>query len=82
MRDWISLGLVFVFGITMGILVSSMFFESKIKFYKEFIEQRLSSINLIHFQRHAKRKSSKASYWKTVLGRPSKRDEDPKSPQN
>lgn len=82
MRDWISLGLVFVFGIAMGILVSSIFFESRIRFYKEFIEHRLSSINRLHFQRHAKSKSSKLSYWKTVLGRPSKRGDDSKSSQN
>jgi hypothetical protein len=82
MMDWISLGLVFVFGVTMGVLISSLFFESRVRFYKEFIENRLSSINRLHFQRYAKSKSSKPSYWKTILGRPSKRDDDSKSSQN
>lgn len=82
MRDWISLSLVFLFGIAIGILISSIFFEARLRFYKEFIEHRLSSINRLHLQRHAKSKSSKLAYLKTMLGRPSKRDEDSKSPRN
>ena len=82
MMDWISFVLVFVFGIAVGVLLSSFLFESRIRFYKEFIEHRLASINRLRIQNTKTDKSSKPSYWKTILGRPSKREEDPKSPQN
>ena len=81
MMDWVSLALVFVFGIAMGILASSFFFESKLKFYKNFIEQRLSSINRLRFQNAAKQKSSKPSHGKAARRHPSKREKDSKPSQ-
>lgn len=82
MMDLISLILVFVFGIAVGILVSSFFFESRLRFYKEFIEHRLASINLLRFHNSATHKPSEPSPKKTILGRPSERDERSKSPKN
>lgn len=82
MMDWISLALAFVFGIATGILVSSFFFESRLRFYKEFIEHRLASINLLRFHNSATHKPSEPAHKKTILGRPSKRDDSSKSPQN
>lgn len=82
MMDWSSLVLVFVFGIAVGVFASSVFFESRVRFYKEFIEHRLASINRLRSQNTATDKSSKPSCWKTVFGRSSKPDKDSKSSQN
>jgi len=82
MMGLISFVLVFVFGLAVGVLVSSFLFASRIRFYKEFIEHRLLSINRLRSQNSAKHKSSKPSYWKTVFGRTSKREEDSKSSRN
>jgi|GEM_PF-3107809 len=82
MMDWISLTLVFVFGIAIGILVSSLFFESRLRFYKEYIERRLASINLPRFQSAAKSKSPKRQDRKTDFSHTSKREKDSESPQN
>lgn len=82
MLDWISLVLVFAFGIVVGILISSFLFESRLKFYKEFIEHRLAAINLHRFQGAAKHRSPKSSHEKTLSGRASNRGENSKSSQN
>ena len=82
MMDWVSLVLVFLFGIAMGILVSAFFFNSKLRFYKGFIEQRLESINLLRFHSAAKPKPSQPSQGKTAFRHSSQPEEDSKSSQD
>lgn len=82
MMDWISILMVFVFGIAVGVLISSFLFESRIRFYREFIEHRLASLNRLRSQNAATEKSSKPSCWKTVFGHPPKHEEKSNSSQD
>jgi hypothetical protein len=82
MMDWISLLLAFVFGLTVGIAFSSFLFESRIRFYREFIEQRLASINRLRLQGATTQRVHKSSFWRAILSRRTKSGEDAKPFQN
>jgi hypothetical protein len=82
MKDWTSIVLAFALGLAVGVAFTSFFFESRVRFYKQYIEHRLASINRLRFQRGASHELPKASFWKTLLSRHSKPDGDSKSQQN
>lgn len=42
---WVHLPLAFTFGFILGVVFAFSWFRSKLKFYKQFIERRLSSLN-------------------------------------
>ncbi|HEV2248037.1 MAG TPA: hypothetical protein VGW37_15410, partial [Terriglobia bacterium] len=72
MRDLANLALGFLCGMAVGFVLSSFFFGARIRFYKEYIEHRLASINRLHFPSRAAHGKPRASFWKGFLHRPSK----------
>lgn len=45
MDAWIYLLFAFMCGLTLGCVYASLHFRTKVEFYRQFIERRLSSIN-------------------------------------
>ena len=82
MRDWANLMLGFGCGLAVGFVLSAFFFGAKIRFYKEYIEHRLASINRLHFQSRATRERPRVPFWKAFLHRPSKANKGSKSVQD
>lgn len=82
MRDWSNLVMGFACGLAVGFVLSSFLFGAKIRFYKEYIEHRLASINRMHFQSRAAHGKPGGSFWRTFLHRPSKTEKGSKSVQD
>ena len=82
MRDWVNLLLGFACGVAVGIVLSSFFFGARLKFYKEYIEHRLTSINRLHFQGKTAGDKPRVSFWKALFNRTSRTDKGSKSIQD
>jgi hypothetical protein len=82
MKGWTQIALPFVFGIMVGVAFAFFLFESRIRFYREFIEHRLTSINRLRSSKETKRKQPKSSFWKAVTSRRSKPREESKPSHN
>ena len=74
MRDWGNLAIAFACGIAVGFVLSSFLFGARLRFYKEYIEHRLASINRLHFHSGTAHGEPRGSFWKGFLNRPSKSD--------
>lgn len=75
MKDWIGLTVAFALGLAVGVALSSFFFESRIRFYKLYIEQRLASINRVRSTGTKTRRLHKFSFLRGILSRRSKQGE-------
>jgi hypothetical protein len=81
MKDWIALVLTFAFGFAAGVVFASVFFESRVRVYKNFIEHRLASINRLYSQEITTHRLPKTSFWRVVFNRRSKSAEETKPTQ-
>lgn len=50
---WVDLALIFTLGFILGVAFAFSLLRSKLKFYKHFIERRLSSLNWVHPPMHS-----------------------------
>lgn len=82
MKTWSELIFPFTVGAAVGFGLSFVFFASRIKFYKQFIERRLAAINPFHFAESEGEESAKSSLGKSFLTRRLKRDKPSKPTQN
>ncbi len=64
MKDWLSLAVAFAFGLAAGVAFGFFLFESRARFYKEFIEHRLASINRLYSQEGTTRGLPILSSWR------------------
>lgn len=69
MKDWVGLAVAFALGLAAGVAFGFMLFESRAKFYKEFIEHRLASINRLYSQESTADGSPKKLSWRGVFKR-------------
>jgi hypothetical protein len=82
MKDWLELALSFVFGVAIGVVFSFFLFESRIRFYRHFIEERLASINLLRHSKGKANEGQESSFWKSILGGRPKAGSGSKHSQN
>lgn len=52
MSPWIHMPLTFAVGFAFGAVSAFFHFRARLKFYRQFIEQRLSTFNLVHSPAH------------------------------
>ena len=76
MTHWIGFVSAFVLGLAVGVILAFFLFESRIRFYKDFIEQRLASINRLYSQNVTSTGPYKFSFWRNVFQRRSRSGKD------
>ena len=69
MKSWINFLVAFGSGLAVGVVVAAVFFESRLRLYKEYIEQRLAAINRFRSQSPATHGMHKPSSWKDIFTR-------------
>lgn len=82
MKGWTHIAISFVSGIVVGVAFAFFLFKSRIRFYRDFIEHRLNSINRLRFSKDRKRKQPKSSFWKTATAHRSNPSEESKPSNN
>lgn len=82
MKAWTDLILSFAAGFAVGIVFAAFHFRSRLRFYKQFIEHRLASINRLRPSKVSPWSFRKLSIWKDGASRPSKSRKGSKEVEN